>query len=71
MTACSSGQGTPAPVIARLNRDFNDSLAELEVAAALLRFGVKPEAVAPEELGRRVAADHADIGRVLRRLNIA
>jgi tripartite-type tricarboxylate transporter receptor subunit TctC len=63
--------GTPAPVIARLNRDFNDSLAEPEVAAALLRFGVKPEAVAPEELGRRVAADHADIGRTLRRLNIA
>jgi tripartite-type tricarboxylate transporter receptor subunit TctC len=63
--------GTPAPVIARLNRDFNDSLAEPEVAAALRRFGLKPEAVAPEELGRRAAADHADTGRVLRRLNIA
>ena len=63
--------GTPAPVIARLNRDFNDSLAEPEVAAALRRFGLKPEAVAPEELGRRVAADHAEIGRGVRRLNIA
>ncbi|SDB68999.1 Bug family tripartite tricarboxylate transporter substrate binding protein [Belnapia rosea] len=62
---------TPAPVIARLNRDFNDSLAEPEVAAALRRFGLKPEAVSPEELGRRVAADHAAIGRALRRLNIA
>ncbi len=62
---------TPAPVIARLNRAFNDSLAEPEVAAALRRFGLKPEAVTPEELGRRVAADHEAIGRALRRLNIS
>lgn len=62
---------TPAPVIARLNRDFNDRLGEPEVAAALRRFGLQPEAIAPAELGRRVAADHAAIGRALRRLNIA
>jgi tripartite-type tricarboxylate transporter receptor subunit TctC len=62
---------TPAPVIARLNRDFNDGLAEPEVAAALRRFGLKPEAITPKELGRRVAEDHAAIGPALRRLNIA
>ena len=63
--------GTPAPVVARLNRDFNDSLGEAEVAAALRRFGLKPEAVAPEVLGQRVAAEHAAIGQALRRLNIS
>ena len=37
-----------------LNRDFNDSLAQPEVEAALRRFGLKPEAIDPEELARRV-----------------
>ena len=63
--------GTPEPVVERLNRDFNDSLAEPEVEAALRRFGLKPEAIGPRELGRRVAADHAAIGAALRRLRIA
>src|SRR4051794_25908689 len=63
--------GTPEPVIARLNRDFNDSLEEAEVAAALRRFGLKPEPLSSTELGRRVAADHAAIGAALRRLRIA
>ncbi|RAI57117.1 Bug family tripartite tricarboxylate transporter substrate binding protein [Roseicella frigidaeris] len=62
---------TPASVIERLNRDFNDSLGEPEVDAALRRFGLRPEAIAPHELGRRVAADHAAIGEALRRLRIA
>ncbi|WP_158291907.1 Bug family tripartite tricarboxylate transporter substrate binding protein [Paracraurococcus ruber] len=63
--------GTPAAVIQRLNRDFNDSLAEPEVAAALRRFGLRPEAITPQELGRRVAADHAAVGAALHRLRIA
>ncbi|WP_187830271.1 Bug family tripartite tricarboxylate transporter substrate binding protein [Siccirubricoccus phaeus] len=64
-------RGTPAPVIARLNREFNAALAEPEVDAALRRFGLKPEPVSPGELGRRTASDHAAIGAALRRLNIA
>ena len=63
--------GTPAPLVERLNRDFNAGLAELEVDAALRRFGLGPEAVPPAELGRRVAADHAAAGAALRRLRIA
>ncbi|MBX6743502.1 MAG: tripartite tricarboxylate transporter substrate binding protein [Acetobacteraceae bacterium] len=63
--------GTPAPVIARLSRDFNDSLGEPEVAAALRRFGLQPEPISPEALSRRVAADHAAIGAALHRLRIA
>jgi tripartite-type tricarboxylate transporter receptor subunit TctC len=63
--------GTPAPVIARLNQAFNDSLGDPAVAEALRRFGLKPEQISPEELGRRVAEDHAAIGPALRRLNIA
>ena len=63
--------GTAAATVARLNRDFNDSLGEPEVAAALRRFGLKPEPLSPEEVARRVAADHAVTGTALRRLQIA
>jgi len=63
--------GTPTPVVERLNRDFNDSLAQPEVEAALRRFGLKPEAIDPEELARRVSADHAAAGEALRRFRIA
>jgi tripartite-type tricarboxylate transporter receptor subunit TctC len=63
--------GTPEPVVERLNLDFNDSLAAVEVRDALRRFGLKPEAVSPAELGRRVSADHAAAGEALRRLRIA
>jgi tripartite-type tricarboxylate transporter receptor subunit TctC len=63
--------GTPEPVLERLNLDFNDSLAAVEVRDALRRFGLKPEAVSPAELGRRVSADHAAAGEALRRLRIA
>jgi tripartite-type tricarboxylate transporter receptor subunit TctC len=63
--------GTPAPVVARLNAAFNDSLAEPETEAALRRLGLRPERLAPEELAQRLAADHAAVGRALRRLRIA
>jgi tripartite-type tricarboxylate transporter receptor subunit TctC len=62
---------TPAPIVERLNKAFNDSLADLAVEGALRRCGLKPEQISPAELGRRVAEDHAAIGPALRRLNIA
>ncbi|MDO9713413.1 Bug family tripartite tricarboxylate transporter substrate binding protein [Paracraurococcus lichenis] len=62
---------TPAPVIERLNCEVNDSLIEPEVVATLRRFGLRPETISPQALGRRVAADHAAIGAALQRLRIA
>jgi tripartite-type tricarboxylate transporter receptor subunit TctC len=64
-------KGTPVSVIGRLNREFNGALAEPPVDAALRRFGLKPEPIDPEELARRVAAEHAAVGDALRRLRIA
>lgn len=58
-------------MLARLNQAFNESLAEPEVEAALRRLGLHPERLAPEELARRLAADHAAAGEALRRLRIA
>ena len=62
---------TVEATVARLNRDFNDSLGEPEVAAALRLFGLKPEPLSPADVARRVAADHAVTGTALRRLQIA
>lgn len=62
---------TPPEIVARLNRDFNASLDEPEVDAALRRFGLSPEKLSPEELGLRLARDHAATGQALRRLHIA
>ena len=62
---------TPPEIVARLNREFNASLDEPEVEAALRRFGLNPEKTTPEELGQRVVRDHAATGRALLRLNIA
>ena len=64
-------RATPEAVVARLNHDFNEALAQPEVVEGLRRFGLRPEPVPPAELGRRVAADHAAIGGALRRLRIA
>ncbi len=63
--------GTPPEVIAVLNAAFNASLADPAVADALRRFGLQPEPITPDELGRRVAADHAAVGATLRRLRIS
>jgi len=62
---------TPAAVVARLNREFNDSLADAEVDAALRRFGLKPEMLTSDALAQRVEADYAAVGAALRRLRIA
>lgn len=64
-------RGTPEAAIAELNRHYNDSLADPAVEAALRRFGLRPIAATPQELARRVAADHAESGDTLRRLRIA
>ncbi|MBR0654315.1 Bug family tripartite tricarboxylate transporter substrate binding protein [Plastoroseomonas arctica] len=62
---------TPAPIVATLNRAFNDALLEPEVDLALRRFGLRPEALSPDALGARLAADHAASGAAIRRLRIA
>ncbi len=62
--------GTSPDIVERLNAAFNEALAEPEVAGALRRFGLRPVPISPEQLGARVAADHAVTGEALRRLSI-
>ena len=62
---------TPPEVVARLNAEFNASLNEPEVDAALRRFGLSPEKLTPDQLRARLVRDHAATGEALRRLRIA
>jgi tripartite-type tricarboxylate transporter receptor subunit TctC len=60
--------GIPAPIVARLNAAVNEALADAEVAEALQRLGLRPQALTPGQLGERVAFDYAATGQALREL---
>lgn len=51
--------GTPAPVVARLNRELNQIAASPEVKALLEPDGATPMALSPADLARRVRDDLA------------
>ena len=62
--------GTPAPIVARLNRDMNDFLKEADVRDVLEKQGLVPEGGAPEDLGERVKKDLARWTRVVKAAGI-
>jgi tripartite-type tricarboxylate transporter receptor subunit TctC len=49
--------GTPAAIVARLNREVIAALSEPEVRAAFAKQGVEPEPGSPEALGIRIRDD--------------
>jgi len=51
--------GTPAAIVAKLNREVNAALAEPSVRTALTEQGVEPEGGTPEALAERMRADIA------------
>src|SRR5438132_5231737 len=55
--AMGAPAGTPAAIIARLNRQVNAVLADPEDRAAFAKQGVEPEAGSPEALAGRIRAD--------------
>jgi len=62
--------GTPAPIVARLNRDVNDFLKEADVRDVLEKQGLVPEGGTPDELGERVKKDLARWTRVVKAAGI-
>ena len=62
--------GTPAPIVARLNRDMNDFLKEGDVRDVLEKQGLVPEGGAPQALGDRVKLELARWTRVVRAAGI-
>jgi tripartite-type tricarboxylate transporter receptor subunit TctC len=53
----SAPKQTPAEVIARLNREINQSLADAKLAARIADFGATPMPLTPGEFDRFVAAE--------------
>jgi tripartite-type tricarboxylate transporter receptor subunit TctC len=57
--------GTPAPIIERLNKDFNAVLAMPEVRERLLGMGVQPAGSTPQELGALIQRESAKWKKVI------
>jgi tripartite-type tricarboxylate transporter receptor subunit TctC len=62
--------GTPADVIARLNREVNAVLTQPDVKERLHAFGVEAGGGAPEAFGALLASESKRYGEAIRRLGI-
>jgi tripartite-type tricarboxylate transporter receptor subunit TctC len=62
--------GTPADIVARVNRDVNTVLAIPEIAARMRQFGMFDGGGSPADLDRFMKAERAKWGRVIREARI-
>jgi tripartite-type tricarboxylate transporter receptor subunit TctC len=62
--------GTPAPVIARLNKEFNEMLADPEVRERMAAGGIASRGGTPEQLGTEMRDDFARYGKVIQEFGI-
>jgi tripartite-type tricarboxylate transporter receptor subunit TctC len=63
-------EGTPAPIVTRVNRDVNELLREPDVRDVLARQGLDPAGGTPEVLGNRVKRELANWTRVVKAAGI-
>jgi tripartite-type tricarboxylate transporter receptor subunit TctC len=61
---------TPAPVVERLNREWNDALQDPAIAERLVGQGMTPTGGSPQVLARLMADEAARWGPVIRRTGI-
>ncbi len=57
--------GTPAPIVAKLNRTFNDIMMSPDTKAHFTRLGWEPVASTPEELGAYIKSEIVRWGKVV------
>ena len=62
--------GTPQPIIARLNAEFDKALADPGTRKTLQQTATEPVGGAPEQLARVVQSDSAKYARLVKELNI-
>ncbi len=63
-------KGTPAPIVKRLNEEFNAILKDPEVVEKLAVYGALPAGGAPEVLEQLNQREYAVMGRAIRELGI-
>jgi tripartite-type tricarboxylate transporter receptor subunit TctC len=68
--AAFAPKGTPAPIIKRLNDEFNKALADKELVASLHALGVDPAPGTPEQLRDWVKSETKKWGDLARNANI-
>jgi tripartite-type tricarboxylate transporter receptor subunit TctC len=61
---------TPAAIVARLNKEVNDALAQPDVKERLLSLGVEAGAGSPAEFAKLIESDAKRYGDAIRRLGI-
>ena len=57
--------GTPAPIVGKLNRTFNDIMTSAETKAHFTRLGWEPVVSTPQELGDYIRSEVVRWGKVL------
>ena len=62
--------GTPAPVIARLNKEINEILSDPEIRERLAAAGIAVRGGTAEALGAEMREDFARYGRIIQELGI-
>jgi tripartite-type tricarboxylate transporter receptor subunit TctC len=62
--------GTPAAIIATLNREINAALADPKMKERIDQFGGVPLAMSPEEFGKFVASETAKMAKVIKAAGI-
>ena len=68
--AAFAPKGTPAPVVKRLNEEFNKALADKELVASLHALGVDPAPGTPEQLRDWVRSETKKWGDLARNAKI-
>jgi tripartite-type tricarboxylate transporter receptor subunit TctC len=63
-------RGTPAAIIARLNRATNDALHAQAMRDVLTRLGAEPRGGTPDDLARHMKAEHAKWGPIVASLGL-
>jgi tripartite-type tricarboxylate transporter receptor subunit TctC len=63
-------RGTPAAIIARLNRATNDALQAPTMRDVLARLGAEPRGGTPEDLARHMKAEREKWGPIVASLGL-
>jgi tripartite-type tricarboxylate transporter receptor subunit TctC len=61
---------TPAPIVARLNKEVNAALSQPDVKERLASLGVEPGGGSPEDFAKLIEADSTRYSDAIKRLAI-
>jgi tripartite-type tricarboxylate transporter receptor subunit TctC len=67
---CSCRNGTPAPIVERLNAEINKALADPAIRENFLLAAQEPVGGSAEQFGRLFREDDIKYGRLVKELNM-